>query len=134
MTPDAPSTPATPRSGARWLRVVTLLLAGEKVVQHVAVTVAFLFDIGGIRARVALDYRLFMVVGAVSAVLFALGGWALARRKPWAVRLIVALALVDIVGEFAAQGALMIVINVSILVALALLVLAPLSLRRAETR
>ena len=101
-----------------------LVLVVEKVIQHLTVTSAFVTDFGGIRASVALDYRFFMVVGAASALLFALSGWGLMRRKPWAPRLIVALALVDIVGEFLAQGALMITINVSILVATTLLVLA----------
>jgi hypothetical protein len=129
--PEASSTPAPALRGGAWLRVVALLLIVEKVIQHLAVTFAFVTDFGGIRASVALDYRLFMMVGAASAVLFALSGWGLMRRKPWAPGLIVALALVDIVGEFLAQGTLMITINVSILVATALLILALVALRGA---
>ncbi|HEU0028755.1 MAG TPA: hypothetical protein VFQ25_16740 [Ktedonobacterales bacterium] len=128
---EASSTPATAHRRGAWLRTVTLLLIAEKVIQHVAVTSAFALDYGGIRASVALDYRLFMVAGAASAVLFALSGWALVQRKPWTAGLLVALALVDIVGEFLAQGTLMITINVSILVATALLVLSLFSLRGA---
>ena len=136
---DTSSKPATTLSASLWLRAILMLLIVEKVIQHVAVTTAFVFDIGRIRASVALDYRLFMVVGAASAVLFALSGWALVRRKAWASGLIVALAVVDILGEFVAQGTLMITINVSFLVALTLLVLALLSRRgagrtRLETR
>lgn len=129
---DSTPNPATTLRGSRWLRVVTLLLVAEKVIQHTAVTVAFVLDFGRIRGSVALDYRLFMVTGAASAILFALSGWALARRKAWARWLIVALALADIAGEFVAQGTLMIVINVSFVVALALLVLAPLLRREAR--
>ncbi len=129
MRDALPRAATPPRNGGLWLRVIILLLIAEKVIQHIAVTLAFILDIGGIRASVALDYRLFLVVGAASAILFALGGWALVRRKPWAVGLIVTLALVDILGEFVAQGTLMITINVSFLVALALLVLALFSRR-----
>src|SRR5579859_7673375 len=130
--PVAPPRAATPlRNGGLWLRVIILLLLAEKVIQHVAVTLALILDIGRIRLSVALDYRLFMVVGAASAVLFALSGWALVRRKPWASGLIVALALVDLVGEFVAQGALMITLNVSFLVAAVLLVLTLLFRRGA---
>ncbi len=130
---DTVSPPATASRGSLWLRAIMLLLIVEKVIQHVAVTTAFVFDIGRIRASVALDYRLFMVVGAVSALLFALSGWALVRRKAWASGLIVALALVDILGEFVAQGTLMITLNVSFLVATVLLVLALLSRRGASS-
>jgi hypothetical protein len=131
--PEGSSTPAPALQVSGWLRAAMLLLIVEKVIQHLAVTAAFVTDFGGMRASVALDYRLFMVVGAASALLFALSGWALAQRKPWAVGLIVALALVDIVGEFLAQGTLTITINVSILVATALLVLALVALRGADS-
>lgn len=133
MRDAEPRAAASSRIGGPWLLVVMLLLIVEKVIQHVAVTAAFILDIGGIRASVALDYRLFLVVGGVSAVLFALSGWALVRRKPWAVGLVVALALVDIFGEFVAQGTLMITLNVSFLVALTLLVLALLARRNARS-
>ncbi len=129
---DATSPPgATARSGAGWPRAVMLLLIAEKVVQHIAVTIAFMLDFNGMRSSVALDYRLFLIVGAASAVLFALSGWALIQRKSWATGLIIALALVDIIGEFVAQGELMITLNVSLLVATALLVLAFLARRNA---
>ena len=115
-----------------WLRVITLLLIVEKVVQHLAVTAAFIGNIGDIRASVALDYRLLMVVGAMSAALFALDGWALLRRKSWANTLLIALALIDIAGEFAAQGRPTIVITVSFVVAVSLLILAFVSVREAR--
>jgi hypothetical protein len=127
--PDASSKSVMPLRGSLWLRAAMLLLIAEKVIQHVAVTSAFALDIGGIRASVALDYRLFLWAGAASAVLFALSGWALARKKTWATGLIIALALVDIAGEFLAQGTLMITLNVSFLVALILLALALFALR-----
>lgn len=38
-----------------WIRVVLFLLVIEKVIQHLAVTVALIFDLGGIRASLALD-------------------------------------------------------------------------------
>jgi len=117
--------PAVESVGARaWLSVLLLLLLVEKVVQHIVVTYAFATDWGGIRASVALPYEIFMVAGAVLVPLFALATWWLLRRDPWARGLIIALALTDIVGEFVAQGRLFITINVSVLVATALLILA----------
>lgn len=107
-----------------WLRVALFLLCVEKVIQHIAVTYAFASDWGGIRASVALPYQIFMVAGAILAPLFALAAWWVMRRDPWARGLIIALALTDIVGEFVAQGKLFVTINVSLLVASALLILA----------
>lgn len=105
-----------------WIRVVLFLLVIEKVIQHLAVTVALIFDLGGIRASLALDYRFFLVAGAFEALLFSCGGWGVLRKQSWARWLLLILALMDFFGEFVAQGTLMITINVSILVAVLLLV------------
>jgi hypothetical protein len=110
-----------PKTGL-WIRVVLFLLVIEKVIQHLAVTVALIFDLGGIRASLALDYRFFLVAGAFEALLFACGGWGVLRKQSWARWLLLILALMDFFGEFVAQGTLMITINVSILVAVLLLV------------
>jgi hypothetical protein len=126
------SEPALPASASLrahpWLRLVTLLLIVEKVIQHVAVTGAFIGDFGGIRARVALDYRVLLALGVASAALFALAGWALVRGRSWANSVLIALAMGDIVGEFVAQGTLAVAITVSFLVATALLGLAIIAL------
>lgn len=114
--------PAERSSG--WLRWLLLLLLAEKVIQHIVVTLAFASGWDGIRASVAFSYQIFMVAGAVLALLFALALWWLWRRDPWARGLIITLALIDIVGEFVAQGTLIITITVSLLVAIALLILA----------
>ncbi len=106
-----------------WLRYTLLVLLAEKVTQHVFVTLAFYFDWGGIRATVAVSPTALMFAGAVLAVLFALALWAALRRRAWAIKLVAALALCDIIGEFVAQGTLFIVITVSFIVAIALLVL-----------
>ena len=117
--------PAARVSGAGvWLRIALFLLCVEKVIQHIVVTYAFAIDWGGIRATVAFPYEIFTVAGAVLVPLFALAAWWLLRRDPWARGLIVALALVDIIGEFVAQGRIAVTINVSLLVAGALLILA----------
>ena len=112
---------STTTMSTAWMRVLIVLLAVEKVIQHIAVTLAFVFDVGDIRAGMALDFHFFMVAGAVEALLFAIGAWGIIQAKPWAKRLLLALALFDIVGEFVAQGTLLITINVSILVAITLL-------------
>jgi hypothetical protein len=107
-----------------WLRFALLALLVEKVIQHIAVTVAFASDWDGLRASVALPYQVFMVMGAALVPVFALAAWWLYRRDRWARGLIIALALTDIVGEFVAQGGIAITITVSLLVAVALLALA----------
>jgi hypothetical protein len=86
-------------------------------------------NLGDIRTRLALDYRVLLLAGAVEAALFAFGAWGQLANERWVRCLLMALALVDIVGEFAAQGTLSITITVSILVAFALLCLSLLSRR-----
>jgi hypothetical protein len=103
------------------IRILLALLISEKAIQHVAVTVALIVDLRGIRATLALDYRFFLVAGAFEALLFVCAGWGVLRTKSWAWWLLLVLALMDIVGEFVAQGTLMITVNVSIVVATVLL-------------
>ena len=110
--------------GRAWNRYALMVLAFEKVVQHCFVTAAFLIDMGGIRSTVAINPWILTVAGALVAVLFAVALWALLVRRPWAPRLLIGLALFDIVGEFIAQGRLGITINVSFIVAVLLLVLS----------
>ena len=112
-----------PKNGT-WIRVLLVLLVIEKVIQHLVVTLALIFDLGGIRASLAHDYRFFLVAGAFEALLFAFGGWGVLRKKSWAGWLLLILALMDILGEFVAQGTLLITINVSFLVAVILLVVS----------
>jgi hypothetical protein len=115
-----------------WPRVVLLLLLCEKVIQHAAVTIAFAFDLLYLRTSVAADYRWFLFAGAALTILFALCVWGLWRRTPWVGVAIAILAVVDIVGEFLAQGTLLITVNVSFLAAIALLLLV--ALYRPEPR
>ena len=100
-----------------------LILSGEKVVQHVFVTMALLFDFGGIRSTLAVDYRALAISGVILAILFAFSFWAVLLKKGWALYLLAAIAAFDVVGEFIAQGTFTIAINVSILVAFILLIL-----------
>lgn len=106
-----------------WVRYLLVVLLLEKVVQHIFVTLAFIFNWGDIRSEVAAGPDVLMVLGAMVAVLYALGLWAFLTRRSWSVHLMVALALFDIVGEFVAQGRIDIVITVSFLVATVLLIL-----------
>ncbi len=107
-----------------WVRYALLLLTLEKTIQHAVVTLAFAFDWGGIRSTVAVSADLLMVLGGCVTVLFGLSFWGLIRQRLWAQRLVIGLALFDIVGEFVAQGTPGISLTVSFLVAIALLVLA----------
>jgi hypothetical protein len=98
-----------------WTRTYYLiaLLTLEKIVQHVVVTLCFLFDFGGIRATVA----------GIVALLFFIALWGLLTEKTWSISLVAGLAVFDIVGEFIAQGTIFITIMVSFVVAIVLLVL-----------
>jgi hypothetical protein len=63
-------------------------------------------------------------------VLFAIACWAVLLKKDWALYLLVAISAFDIVGEFIVQGTLSIAVNVSILVAVILLILCVFQLRK----
>lgn len=119
---DAPS--ETRSAKTSWVKVALLLLIFEKIVQHIFVTLAFIFDWGGISASVVVNPDILIVLGAIVAVVFVFAFWGIATGQPWAINLVIALALFDIVSEFVAQGRIAIKIPISFLVALLLLVLA----------
>jgi hypothetical protein len=102
------------------LRVLLL----EKVVQHVVVTGALATGRFGVGDDLAVDAGLLAIIGGLAAALYAiaLAGHLAGRR--WSLWLAVVLGAVDVVGEFAAQGGLTIVVTVSFIVALAVIVLA----------
>jgi uncharacterized membrane protein (UPF0136 family) len=81
-----------------------IILLGEKVIQHVIVSLSFLYDIGGIRSTVAVDDEALMISGAIIAVLFVVALWGVIRKTNWGLFLVALLAIFDIVGEFVAQG------------------------------
>lgn len=114
---------------SRWVYYLLILLVIEKIIQHTFVTLAFYFNWADIASTVAVSPNILMILGALVAVLFALSLWGMIRKKTWAVNLVIALALFDIIGEFVAQGEVCILINVSFIVATLLLILA-LSYRR----
>jgi hypothetical protein len=107
-----------------------ILLVIEKIVQHVTVTLAFYFNWKDIASTVAVSPTVLMVAGAIVAALFAIALWGMIMKQAWVLKLIVALALFDMVGEFVAQGVICIVLNVSFVVATLLLILAILYLRQ----
>lgn len=117
----------------RIMGFILLGLLAEKVIQHVFVTVAFLFDIGGSRSSVALDYHFFMVVGLIVAMLYIVALWAIYSKRNYGLSLVVALAVFDILGEFIAQGRFEINLNVSFMGAVILLILV-LLIRRTSAR
>ena len=119
------------RVGA-WLRYVIIALLAEKVIQHAAVTAALYFNWHDIDATVAISPTILMVLGGAAAVLFAVALWAVFKRRAWGTRLVIALALFDIVGEFVAQGTIAIDINVSFIIAATLLVLVLLDRGRRQ--
>lgn len=113
-----------------WLDYLLIVLLIEKVIQHIVVSVSFVYDIGDIRSTVAVDYRILTTSGIVLAFLFMIAFWGTIRRRKWRITLVAALALFDIIGEFIAQGTIFITITVSVLVAIVLLILSYLEHRR----
>jgi hypothetical protein len=106
-----------------------IVLVVEKIVQHIFVSLAFLYDIGGVRSTVAVDYRALMISGAVFAILFAVALTAVIQKKRWSLYLVALLVASDIIGEFIAQGTVFVAINISLIVAIILLLLCIFELR-----
>ena len=106
-----------------------IVLVVEKIVQHTFVSLAFLYDIGGVRSTVAVDYRALMISGAVLATLFAVALPAMVQKKRRSLYLVAPLAVSDIIGEFIAQGTVFVAINISIIIAIILLFLCIFGLR-----
>jgi hypothetical protein len=116
-----------PRAGnpkIDWAGIILIVLICEKIIQHIAVTLAFYFNWKSIISTVKVDPAILMILGAIIAVLFMLSLWGMITQKKWALNLVLGLAVFDMVGEFVAQGRIDIVINVSFLVATLLLLLA----------
>ena len=109
---------------SNWIYYGLVLLTIEKIVQHIVVTLAFYFNWKDIASTVVLSPTLLMVSGALVAFLFVAGLWGLLKKKVWSVDLLIALAVFDLVGEFAAQGRIAITITVSFLSATLLLILS----------
>jgi hypothetical protein len=124
---------AVTRPKSTWVRYALIVLIVEKIIQHIAVTLAFCFNWRGIASTVAVSSDALMILGAIVALLFMLSLWGMITQKKWAVNLVIGLAVFDFVGEFVAQGTLYIVITVSILVATILLTLG-LVHRRGEAK
>lgn len=90
-------------------RIGLRLFPAEKAVQHVFVTGAFAFDAASFRDDAPFDYRWFLASGAIVAVLLAVA----LRGHRRSLQLAIALPLFNIVGEFAYQGGLNILIPIS---------------------
>jgi hypothetical protein len=112
---------------------ILILLSIEKFIQHIAVTYAFAADLSEIRSAVAVDHRLLMISGFIVGWLFLVNIPFLFQQKRFSFSLLFGLALFDLIGEFIAQGTLIIDITVSFLVAFViLLILIIYSKRLAE--
>jgi len=131
-TGRALQTPETMKSN--WIYYLLILLIVEKIIQHVVVTLAFYFNWKDIVSTVVVSSGVLMILGAIAAVLFVLSLWGMVRKQPWAINLILALAMFDIIGEFVAQGKIGIVITVSFIIATLLLILAMLYRRQLHLK
>lgn len=103
--------------------LITLIC--EKIIQHTLVSIAFWFNAGDIRWKVAANPDTLLILGAVVAVLFVVSLWGIITNEKWVPTLLIALALFDIGGEFLAQGKLAITITLSFVLAILILILAP---------
>ena len=103
--------------------MVLIVLSVEKFIQHMFVSYAFAVDLAGIRATVAVDYRLLFVSGFIVGWLFLINIPFLWRQVRGSFYLLFGLAMFDIVGEFIAQGMLFIDIMLSFMVALAIVLI-----------
>ena len=116
-----------------WLRYILIILVSEKIIQHFLVTAALYFHWGNITSTVAVNPSILMIFGAVATILFIVSLWGLITQRKWAINLVMGLAVFDIIGEFVAQGTIIIAIPVSFVVAVALLILT-LLFRRQEMK
>ena len=115
-----------------WVRYLLIALTIEKIIQHSFVTLAFYFNWGDIRSSVAVAPDILMTLGAIVTLLFILSLWGMLKQQKWAINLIAALAIFDILGEFIAQGKIGIEMNLSFLVATVLLILTLIYRRRTS--
>jgi len=102
---------------------ILIILSVEKFIQHMLVTYAFFADLAGIRSSVAVDYRFLLVSGLIVGLLFLINIPFLYQRRGFSFILLFFLALFDFIGEFVAQGTLLIDITVSFIVASAILII-----------
>jgi hypothetical protein len=107
----------------KWISCLLVLLLLEKTIQHIVVTLAFYFNLTAIASTVAVSPSILMILGAFVAVLFGISLWSVLKKRAWATRLVIALALFDMVVEFVAQGRIDIVITMSFIVASLLLII-----------
>lgn len=95
----------------------------EKIVQHTLVTLAFYNNWNNINSTVAFNPNVLMILGGIVACLFIISLWGLVAGHQWATSLVLGLAIFDIIGEFIAQGTIIIAITVSFIVAIVLLIM-----------
>lgn len=107
-----------------WIKNILLILIIEKFIQHIVVSLAFYYDWTGIRSTVVVSPNLLVVLGVILVFLFALSFWGMLTQQNWAINLVIGLAWFDIIGEFVAQGKIMIAIPISFIVAWILLIFA----------
>jgi hypothetical protein len=106
-----------------WVYYGLVLLTIEKIVQHIFVTLAFYYNWGDIASTVVVSPAFLMISGAIVAILFAISLWGLFNKQGWAINLLISLAVIDLVGEYVAQGRIAITMTISFLAAGLLLIL-----------
>lgn len=110
----------------RFFHIGILLLAFEKVVQHLVTAIFFAVDIPGIgRPNIGTTFQLsagtMVILNAIVCILFATGFWGRLQGKGWHRPLLAGMALFDILAEFVFHGFFF--ITWSVIVAVTLLIL-----------
>ena len=102
---------------------ILIVLSIEKFIQHMVVSYALFTDLGRIRTSVAVNHQILMISGFIAVILFLVNIPFLYNQRPFSFRLLFALALFDLLGEFVAQGTLLIDITVSFVIALVIMII-----------
>ena len=118
---------------SNWIYYALILLAVEKIVQHIIVTLAFYFNWQDIASTVILSSTLLLTLSAIVFILFTISLWGLLKKLAWSINLLILLAVFDLVGEFVAQGRLDIALTVSFMGAAILLILSLIYRRQTRT-
>jgi hypothetical protein len=117
------------------IHIGILALTFEKMPQHLLTAVFFAVEVPGISSpdigsTLQLSDATMVLLNIIAFILFGLSFWGKLRGEPWHRPLLVGLAVFDILAEFVFHG--FFYITISVIVALALLVLLKLDTDKSK--
>lgn len=91
------------------MKILIYILTAEKIIQHLLLAVFFIVyipevgtpDIGD---KFVINDGIMAFLNLLYVAFFAIGLWAIIKQKRWGSRLVMALALLDIILEFTFHG------------------------------